>query len=304
MNWMKVNLRSLSWQTLLFGAAAGAWAAFLAEGAMVLAERSESDWATTYLPILVLGLVFGALFAPIEEWVNHYRSRIFTTALAGGALAAVAGTAGFGLAVYVTRLQLPSEGFVFHPIPLPVRWVWFALCLGLIAGGAGMGSGLGLGDLRKAVRRGLRGTLAGAVAAFPLAAASSYTGGSAWTIVLGCTIWGGLLGWLIFWLDQRTASRWLRLVLGSGEDRFYPLRKRRITLGKEERNDIPLLEGDEIYPRHCEIKWIHDHYEIIDDEQGGIVLVNFRQIQEHPLKAGDLVKIGSVLLQYGEGSRS
>jgi hypothetical protein len=31
-------------------------------------------------------------------------------------------------------------------------------------------------------------------------------------------------------------------------------------------------------------------------------MVNFRQVQEQVLKAGDLVKIGSALLQYGEAS--
>ncbi len=114
--------------------------------------------------------------------------------------------------------------------------------------------------------------------------------------------WSALLALILFWWEKRGARRWLRLLTGPGEDSIFPLDGPEITLGKHERNDIPLLHYREIYPFHCVLRWQRDHYEIADSEQGGMVLVNYRQVQDQALRAGDLVKIGSALLQYGEAS--
>ncbi|MDH4225076.1 MAG: FHA domain-containing protein, partial [Deltaproteobacteria bacterium] len=116
-------------------------------------------------------------------------------------------------------------------------------------------------------------------------------------------LWGGGMALLGMTPRRLFSKRWLRVLMGAHEDYIFPLQGKTITLGKLESNDIPLLGSEEVFPRHCEIRWVADHYEIIDDEQGGVVLVNFRPIQNHPLKPGDLIKVGSALLQYGEGGR-
>ena len=85
-------------------------------------------------------------------------------------------------------------------------------------------------------------------------------------------------------------------------DSIFPLRGRRLWLGKSERNDVPLTDFQEVYPFHCELRWSGDHYDIADSEQGGVVLVNYRQVQDYALRPGDLIKVGSALLQYGEPS--
>ena len=124
----------------------------------------------------------------------------------------------------------------------------------------------------------------------------------AWAVLAALVVWSGTLALLLHWSERRRARRWLRLLSGPGEDRIIPLQGGPLTLGRNERNDIPLLDFHEIYPYHCELRWASDHYDIVDNERGGIVLVNFRQVQEHALKSGDLIKIGTALLQYGEAS--
>ena len=280
------------------GAAAGAWSAFLAEGALIASDYSGIGWLRTYLPVWVLGVVFGALFAPIDEILNRQRRRALHAALYGAALGAIL------VPAYAAYLALTpsSTGAIGAATGLPIaRWIGFALGLAVTAVCAALASGLGANNLRLGLRRAARALLAGLALGFPLALAGNASGGNPWVLLGGLTLWGAWLALAVFWFEQRQARRWLRVLTGGGEDRFFPLRGSRITLGTSESNDVPLQGGQEIYPRHCEIKWVKDHYEIVDDEQGGIVLVNFRQIQEHTLKSGDLVRIGSVLLQYGEG---
>ena len=304
MNWKSVTLQSQLWRMLALGAAAGLWAAFLAEGALLLAEGLP--WLRTFLPVLVLGLVFGALFAPIGEYLNRHFRRAAKAALLGGLLGGLAGLLGFALIALLTDVQARNAGGAAGAVALsaPLRWAWFGTSLAITAAAAALASSLARPHWARGLRRALRAAVGGAALGIPLAALGTAAGGNPWMLAAGMGGWGALMTLAVFWLEQRMARRWLRVLIGPGEERFFPLDKRRITLGRVESNDIPLLEGQEVYPHHCEIKWNHDHYEIVDDEQGGVVLVNFRQVQEHPLKPGDLVKIGSVLLQYGEGTRA
>jgi hypothetical protein len=299
MNWKKVRLRNVLVSVLPLGAAAGAWAAFLAEGALILSDLSGVGWLRTYLPVLVLGAVFSGLFAPIDEILNRHRQRALRAVLYGAVLGGIAVTLTYSAYLALTPA---GPGLAGESKGLPIaRWIGFALGLAVAAACAALASGLAAHNLRLGLRRAVTGVVAGAALGLPLALAGNAAGGNSWVLLGGLTLWGAWLALAIFWFEQRQARRWLRILTGGVEDRFYPLRDRRITVGKSEFNDLPLPRGQEVYPRHCEIKWSNDHYDIVDDEQGGIVLVNFRQIQEHALKPGDLVKIGSVLLQYGEG---
>jgi hypothetical protein len=299
MNWKQVRLRNVLVQVLPLGAAAGAWSAFLAEGALILSDFAAVDWLRTYLPVWVLGTVFGGLFAPIDEILNRHWQRTARAARYGAALGGVVVTLTYGAYLALTPA---SAGVAGASTVLPIaRWIGFAVGLAVAAACAALASGFAANNPGLGLRRAAKGLVAGAAIAFPLAMVGNAAGGNSWVLLGGLTVWGAWLALAVFWFELRQARRWLRILTGGGEDRFYPLQQSRITLGKSEFNDLPLPHGQEVYPRHCEIRWAGDHYEIMDDEQGGIVLVNFRQIQEHALKPGDLVKLGSVLLQYGEG---
>jgi len=305
MNWKSQTLHSQFWNVTCLGAGAGLWAAFLAEGALLLGDRMGVAWVRTFLPVLVLGLVFGALFSPIPELLNRRFRRAARAALVGALVTGPAGVLAFVLLAYLTDVRIGNAGGGASAMALndATRWVWFGASLAVMAAGAALASSASRLHWHQGLQRALRALVPGALLGAALAASGTFLRGEAWLLLLGMALWGGAEALAVFWLELRLARHWLRVLIGPGEDRFFPLDRRRITLGRVESNDIPLLEGQEVYPHHCEIKWAHDHYEIIDDEQGGVVLVNFRQIQEHPLKPGDLVKIGSVLLQYGEGAR-
>jgi hypothetical protein len=302
MNWMKVALNTLRWKVLALGAVAGLWGSLLHESALLLPPGGPWAPLRALLAGAALGLGLGVLLAPADALLQHYFRRAAKSALAGGVLGALLGGAGTVLHVALLDLAAPIGARWAWAAPTLVAWIGQALTLGLVGGGCGLAAGLVAGNGRLALRKMLLGLLVGTVLAVALAAAVDAVAFDAWILLAGLVLWSGLLALTLHWWGRRWARRWLRLLTGPGEDRIYPLQGAHITLGKNERNDIPLLEFQEIYPYHCELRWVSDHYEIVDNEQGGVVLVNYRQVQEHALRAGDLIKIGSALLQYGEAS--
>jgi len=296
MNWMKVALNTLRWKVLTLGALAGLWASLLHESAQLLPVAV--GWQATHalLAGAALGLGLGLVLAPADALLQHYFRRALKSAIAGAALGALLGAAGTALQLALVHA---AESWAWL-MPTQAGWLGLTLTLGLV--GAGCGLAIALGEGQWHLRKLWAGLLAGVLLGAALAAAALGTGENAWALLGALVVWSALLALMLHWWGRRRARRWLRLLTAPGEDSIFPLRDAHILVGKNERNDIPLRDFHEIYPYHCELRWAADHYEIIDNEQGGIVLVNYRQVQEHVLRPGDLIKIGSALLQYGEAS--
>lgn len=300
MNWMTVQLRSLSWKMLLVGASAGVWAAFLHESLWRLLSPLLGAGAGALLAGAGLGLGFAMVATPLDDLLHRFHHRAVWDALAGGLAGAVLG----GSAGAAKLLLAPGTGPLLALPALPGLGASAVTVAGLAAVAAvvGAASQVRRGRPVTATRRAALAALTGALLGVPLAGALLYSDSSPWVAFAGLAVWGAAVAWAAFWCEKRFARRWLRLLTGPGEDEIFPLQAGLVTLGKNEKNDIPLLHFEEIYPFHCQLRWAADHYEIIDNEQGGIVLVNFRQVEVQSLKPGDLVKIGTALLQYGEAS--
>lgn len=304
MGWKSAYLKRLVWRYLLLGAVAGAWAGFLSLAALLATGYAEWAWVRHYVPALVMGAVLGLLLAPADALLHRFPRRALRTAAAGLVLGAVGAFVGTWPMVQGWALRPLGRAAPLIDWQAPQLWLGVGLPLALVAAGAGLASGLGPGQLRRGLARAGYGLAGGAMASVPLAALYAATQATAWAYIPGLSAWAALAALAVFWPEKRRARRWIRVLVGSsGEDHLFPLAKPEVTLGKLESNDIPLRDAHEVYPYHCHLRWNTDHYDIIDDERGGIVLVNFREVQEQALRPGDLVKIGSVLLQYGEESR-
>ena len=298
---MKVALGSLRWKLLALGAAAGLWGSLLHESALLLPGSERWELLRALLSGGALGLGIGVLLAPADALLHHYLRRALRSALAGALLGGLLGV--LGTAAQVALQDADAAIGAQWPWATPIRLeaAGLVLTLGLVGAGSALAANL-FPSRRHALRQVLLGGIVGmALAALlvPLLGAAAF---DPWAVLSALAVWSGLLALVLHGWARRRARRWLRLVTGPGEDSIFPLQGRQVTLGKHERNDIPLVDFQEIFPFHCELRWAADHYEIVDNEQGGVVLVNFRQVQEHALRPGDLVKIGSALLQYGEAS--
>jgi len=292
MDWKSTALRALGLKALLLGAVAGLWASLLGELARALLP-APSDPLLSAVPLLALGLTLGALLAPADSLLNRFPRRAARAALAGGVLGALAALLGHG-GLGLLHAALPAQG---------PRWLGgagFSAQMALFGAAVGFASAMGGARWALARRRAAHGLWAGALLGGLLAALLAVAGDRAGVYPAGLAAWAALLAWLLFWRELRFARRWLRVVSGPGEDSLFPLLGNKVTLGRLESNDIPLPHHREVFPRHCLLTRGDGAYRIIDEEQGGLVLVNFRQTQEQTLKPGDLLKVGTALLQYGE----
>jgi hypothetical protein len=304
MNWRSVSLRRTAWQFAMLGVGAGLCAAAGYEGALGLMAGLWGPGlpiALGFLPGAAFGLVLGLLLAPLDELVGHYPLRMLRTAGAGALLGALGGLLTLGpleLLVPVAggSAALPlTEAALFH-------WALLGPALGVLSACVAFASGFGIGQPRLGLRRAVWSLGGGLLSGTLLAGAFALLPHSPWFHFAGFGLWAGLLALVMLWREKRFARRWLRVLSAPGEDRILPLQGAALRIGKLESNEIALPFYQEIYPVHCTLRRIGQQYQIVDDETGGMVMVNFRQVQEQTLKTGDLVKIGSALLQYGEVS--
>jgi Inner membrane component of T3SS, cytoplasmic domain len=302
MIWKKAILNALRWRMLVLGAMAGLWGSVLREAALLLPGSEAWPPLRALVVGAGLGLGLGLLLAPADALLQRTFRRALRAALAGGLLGALLGAGGAAAQVSLVGISASLGERWPWLSPALVAWLGLALTLGGIGAACGVASGPVAGHAGRTLRRALLGLLVGGVLSTVPALAAGAADFNPWAVLGGLVAWGALVALTLHGWAPYRARRWLRLLTGPGEDRIYPLLGGHLTLGKNERNDIPLLEFQEVYPYHCELRWAADHYDIVDNERGGVVLVNYRQVQEHPLKPGDLIKIGSALLQYGEAS--
>jgi hypothetical protein len=105
-------------------------------------------------------------------------------------------------------------------------------------------------------------------------------------------------------IDDRVPKqrdRFTRVLIGSvdGRDLRFPLFKNRLTIGRTAQNDIS-LRASYVSRRHAVIATDGDATRVIDWGSKNGVFVNSMRIDEHFLRSGDKVTIGSAEFRYEE----
>ena len=92
----------------------------------------------------------------------------------------------------------------------------------------------------------------------------------------------------------------LRILSGKQEGQIFLLDQNRFTLGYGSQNDLILKGYAEVCNLHAYI-YKKGKYAIVENaDAGGEVLVNYRLVDQQSVKKGDVIKIGTALLQYYE----
>lgn len=303
MNWKSVSLLNMLWKMLFIGALGGMLAHSAAEGLANVLTLQGIEGHAQWSALLVMSMVAGALLSPTEEIYHRYWRRGFKVLLVGALLGLFSGLIVLGVGWLVGGLEiLTAATSGIQPMGTTGIFDWLApvLTLTLLGLSIGLASSVSAGRTQRYLRRGTVGATAGFVFAGVFIGLVGILGSSAWAGFLGLSLWGAGISFTLFWLDKAMAKRWLRLLTGPGEDNIFPLDTSSFTLGKDQTNDIPLVNYKEVFPFHCRLTWGKRYYEVIDQEQNGLVMINYRQAQDQALRPGDLVKIGTALLQYGE----
>jgi len=105
-------------------------------------------------------------------------------------------------------------------------------------------------------------------------------------------------------IDERSGrdrDRVTRVLIGSadGQDLRFPLFKDRLTIGRNEQNDIQ-LDASYVSRRHAVVVTECNVTRIIDWGSKNGVFVNSKRISEHFLKSGDTVTVGCADFRYEE----
>lgn len=302
MSWRSLNVSSHGRSILLTGIAAGAWSATAVEAAGYIPGLDSVTIAGAAVSGALLGLPLGALVAPADSLLYRNFRRAAVQSLFGGFVAASIGAAGFSASIALLRML---EAMPKDTLPIPPYlslWILVPVIMALLGACIGWASTINPGASAEIRPRLKAGLISGLLAGLPVSILLSQFGELGWIAMVSLALWGGVVALALFWREKRFAKRWLRVLSGTSKEQYFPLLNKEVRIGKEESNDIPLKTFEEIYPFHCRIHWNDDHYELVESDQGGMVLVNFRQVRSQVLKHGDLVKIGSALLQYGEAS--
>lgn len=89
----------------------------------------------------------------------------------------------------------------------------------------------------------------------------------------------------------------LTVLAGPDEGRVFPLTGDALLLGRSRATDTQLIDPH-VSRVQCEVKRVDNHYVLTDFESPGGTFVNGKQITQHVLQPGDLVRIGATRLQF------
>lgn len=291
---MNSNLKKRIIAFLLTGISSGILAWILSEVFLIITNFAGLSFSRggSILGGVLIGAGFGSLIVGIEGF--YYSNRVqLKRGLKIGLLAGILG-GGVGFAfseLLFLEIDLfgslgKNEIFVFMQ-----RWIILGAVLGLA---------IGIRDKKNTYL--LRGLIGGALGGF---------------------IGGGIFQASLLWLSQVPVGKpvafmsfgiclavslqltllmgrktWLRILNGNLEGIEFELTEPIHFIGNFKSDDVLLHTYRGINQTHAKLERIEDDYALLDNDHFGRTYVNFRSVQEQPLKNGDIIKIGNALLQY------
>ena len=100
--------------------------------------------------------------------------------------------------------------------------------------------------------------------------------------------------------ENRITSFAIRVLSGKQEGQIFLLDQNRFSLGYGSQNNLILRGYAEVCDTHAHIIKKGDQNYIESSDAGGDLMVNYRLIDRQSIKKGDVIKIGTALLQYYE----
>ena len=118
--------------------------------------------------------------------------------------------------------------------------------------------------------------------------------------LLGLAIAGLSIFLIIGITENRITSYAIKVLSGKQEGKIFLIDQNRFSLGYGSQNNLILRGYAEVCDTHAQIIKKGNQNYIESSDAGGDVLVNYRLIDQQSIKKGDVIKIGTALLQYYE----
>lgn len=115
---------------------------------------------------------------------------------------------------------------------------------------------------------------------------------------IGFTTVGLMIGFFIGLVEQLSKEAWLLLRTGPLAGKQFVVHKSPTTIGGSSQCDVYLFKDSTVGAQHAQLTRVGRSYEIADLGAPAGTLVNGTPVQKHILRDGDLIAIGSTLLEY------
>ncbi|MBF0278547.1 MAG: FHA domain-containing protein [SAR324 cluster bacterium] len=237
---------------------------------------------------MVVGVGIGIFICSRENILSENFHALKTSAFAGAGIGLISGL--FAFVIGQSLLAFPTY-MPFSWIRL-VSWTLFGFWLGVIANLAAPASRRSVSQIIGALLGGLLGGLS--FEAYQLLQVEYFSD------LLSLVFIGMILSLSLVFIDTCTSKAYLRILTGGSEGKIFLLDKKEFALGYNSQNDIVLRGYSEVCGTHAQIIQSSLTHQIVNVCSGGQVLVNYRYIDQQSMKNGDIIKLGTALLQYCE----
>jgi hypothetical protein len=253
-----------------------------------LAEENPLPGMDTFIyEGALIGLVLGGLL-PITHalWNHHAPDLILSLFALGAILGTVTGIICFGLGQIFMAFQFSPEWTVLFSFAI------LGLCLGGIVIYVRPSSGW---PITRILICGFGSLAMGVFIEISVM----------YHLIIPLQLTGLLLGSLILFLmlsllENFHVKSYLRVLTGSQEGQIYLLDQQNHSIGYGKKNDLILKGHSEVCEVHAQIFKKDEQIYLENTDEDGNVSINYRFINQQSVKKGDIIKLGSALLQYHE----
>jgi hypothetical protein len=277
-------------------AGVGVWPA--AEAILFFQDRFPSYLLFLALLGAAVGALMGIFFGAGEGITSRIKSRIPNGMLLGALIGCLGGVVGVLVgqaALWISgELFMRSYGnfqWVVLPISRAIGWGVLGVFVGASEGVRAMSSK----KITVGVLGGLLGGLAGGAVLeysrllFPSLALSR---------LLGLVVLGLAIGFFYGLIEQGLSSGVMRILTGELKGKEFLINQGRMRIGRSKRNEIALPSYQDLADFQAQVRVKKGETYLVNLESKLAVLVNEEKIQEHKLKLGDVIKIGSAKIFY------
>ncbi|MCS3921194.1 FHA domain-containing protein [Fervidibacter sacchari] len=243
-----------------------------------LAQRFALDAGYGLITGVLLGVCLG-----IGHWIV---ARRWWQPVLAAALGAIGGLVGLLWGEFLYQLLRFSE-----LLARPIGWALFGFVLG-------SSQGIARGSFVGALRAGLGGGIGAGLGGLSFALLPSLTQlpdpacrGIAWVLM------GALIGSASVLVERFLAGATLKVASGKLEGKEFILDKPQLTVGRDERCDIPIYYDRNIEPRHATLEWTGAGYRIAPIGNA-TVIVNGQTVPVKELSHNDVIQVGNTRLVY------
>ena len=240
----------------------------------------------------LLGSIFGMILLSADGILLSNTVKLKRGLIFGFSGGFIGGAVGFAITEFILIEKAAGDAFNWRQFfALSQRW----LILGALIGAASAIRDGKKSRLIKMITIGLLGGLAGGIAqqiTFTVLApgvVARAVGLLAFGIVISLSLHlSGFIGRKV----------WLKVLNGQQKNIEFELSEPLHFMGDYYADDIFLNSYHGINQTHAKLEKINGFYSLLDNDHFGRTYVNFRPVQEQPLKKGDVIKVGTALLQY------